>query len=639
MQDPHSFLSHFTDLDLQEFSDGTCPRAYQKQGAHIRELQGVAGVNFAVWAPHAKTVSVVGDFNGWNASQNVMRPLAASGIWELFIPDIAPGARYKYRVVQAGLQHVDKIDPYGFACDAPPNNSSIVTDLGLYRWQDSDWMEKRRNQNPLDQPISVYEVHLGSWRRSQSGEGGWKNYRELAHELVEYCKAQNFTHIELMPIAEHPFTGSWGYQCVGYFAPTNRYGRPEDFMYFVDYFHQQGLGVILDWVPAHFPKDEFGLARYDGTPLYEHENPLKGEHPDWGTLIFNYGRNEVKNFLLSNALFWFDQFHVDGLRVDAVASMIYLDYSRKAGQWIPNQYGGKENLEALSFLKQVNDVCQQEYPGIMTIAEESTSFAGVSRPTQRGGLGFSMKWNMGWMNDLLRYMPQEANQRECRHDELTFSLSYAFAENFMLPLSHDEVVHGKKSMLDRMPGDPEHKFANLRLLYSYMWSHPGKKLLFMGNEIGQWLEFNHDGQLQWELLQEENHRGLQKLISDLNGLYSTEPALYELDFNTSGFEWIDCQSPQESLLCFARLSGNEKDVILAVCNFKAVLHEGYRLGVRHSGIYREIFNSDSEYYGGANVGNPGLRKSEKIPAHGRKESIGITVPPLAVTLFKLEIEP
>ena len=636
MHDPYAFDTFFTDLDLHLFGEGNNLRIYDKLGAQSRTINGVTGVNFAVWAPNAKSVSVVGDFNEWDGRTHAMNKLVPSGIWELFIPELPTGTLYKFRVRDANGRFVDKTDPYGFAAEVPPRTASIVTDMNAHQWQDASWMERRRNDTSLDRPISVYEVHLGSWRRDEKCYNGWKNYRDLAHELVEYCQQRNFTHLELMPVSEHPFTGSWGYQTVGYFAATSRYGTPEDFMYFVDYCHQNGIGVILDWVPAHFPKDEFGLSRFDGTALYEHEDSRKGEHPDWGTLIFNYGRNEIRNFLLSNAIFWLDKYHIDGLRVDAVASMLYLDYSRDEGEWIPNEFGGRENLEAISLIKRFNEVCHGEYPGVLTIAEESTSFTGVSKPTFEGGLGFSLKWNMGWMNDTLRYMSKEPVHRQFHHGELTFSLIYAFSENFMLPLSHDEVVHGKKSLLNQMPGDMWQKFANLRLLYSYMWTHPGKKLLFMGNEIGQWLEFDHDTEPQWDLLKHGSHQGIQNIVSDLNRLYRDQPALHEIDFESNGFEWVDCLSDSESIVSYVRRAKNGEDFVLITCNFTPVVRENFRVGVPRSGYYREIFNSDSEHYGGTNVGNfPGVQ-SERITTHGRDESICVRIPPLGVTIFKPE---
>ncbi len=508
MHDPYAFPNVLTEYDLYLLSEGTHWRSYDRLGAQLRTVDGVQGVNFVVWAPNATSVSLIGDFNNWDGRRHPMRKHIPSGFWELFVPGLGEGTLYKYRV-KHGHQVFEKSDPYGFAAELPPRTASKVVSLDRYQWADRDWMSRRQDVNKFDAPLSFYEVHLGSWRRPGDDHHRWMTYRELAHDLVDYAKEMGFTHLELLPVAEHPFSGSWGYQTVGYFAPTSRYGTPEDFMYFVDHCHQSGLGVILDWVPAHFPRDGHGLARFDGTALYEHADPRKGEHKDWGTLIFNYGRHEVRNFLLSNALFWLDKYHIDGLRVDAVASMIYLDYSREAGEWIPNQFGGRENLEAIDLLKELNVQTHSQYPGTMTIAEESTAWPGVSRPTYVGGLGFSLKWNMGWMNDTTRYMRHDPIHRKYHHDELTFSLIYAFHENFVLPLSHDEVVHGKGSILDQMPGDLWQKFANMRLLYSYMWTHPGKKLLFMGDEFGQWNEWNYDTSLQWDLLQWESHQGVQ----------------------------------------------------------------------------------------------------------------------------------
>lgn len=497
-------------------------------------------------------------------------------------------------------------------------------------------MDRRRAENQLDKPMSVYEVHLGSWRKCEKGVHGWMNYREIAHQLVQYCQEMNFTHVELMPISEHPFTGSWGYQTVGYFAATSRYGTPEDFMYFVDHCHRNNIGVIIDWVPAHFPKDGHGLRRFDGSALFEHEDPRQGEHPDWGTMIFNFGRNEVKNFLISNALFWLDKYHIDGLRVDAVASMLYLDYSRKQGEWVPNQYGGRENLEAIQLLREFNVQAHTQYPGVLTIAEESTAWPGVSRPTESGGLGFSLKWNMGWMNDTLRYMRQDPIHRKYHHNELTFSLIYAFTENFNLPLSHDEVVHGKGALIAQMSGDLWQKFANLRLLYSYMWTHPGKKLLFMGSEFAQWHEWNYDAQIQWDLLQWDTHRGMQKLVGDLNSLMRREPALHELDFTEDGFEWIDCLNGEDSVLGYIRKAKDPNDFVMVACNFTPVVRE-YRMGVPKAGYYREIFNSDSAHYAGSNVGNyPGVHADTKMPHHGRPASIHLKLPPLGLVVFKPE---
>jgi 1,4-alpha-glucan branching enzyme len=516
----------------------------------------------------------------------------------------------------------------------PPRTASVVTDFSKYQWGDSAWLQRRRESNPLHQPISIYEVHLGSWRRSGNGTNGWMNYREIAEPLVEYCREMGYTHIELMPVSEHPFTGSWGYQVVGYYAVTSRYGTPEDFMYFVDLCHQNGIGVILDWVPAHFPRDGHGLARFDGTALYEHADSRQGEHPDWGTLIFNYGRNEVRNFLVANALFWLDKYHIDGLRVDAVASMLYLDYSREDGEWVPNEYGGRENTAAIHLLQEMNRQAHSQFPGVLTIAEESTAWGGVSRPTDTGGLGFSLKWNMGWMNDTLRYMRRDSIHRCYHHNELTFSLIYAFTENFTLPLSHDEVVHGKRALLDQMPGDIWQKFANLRTLFGYMWTHPGKKLLFMGSDFGQWHEWDCDTDLQWDLLQWDTHRGLQRLIADLNALYRREPALYYHEFDGAGFEWIDCHNHADSVLSYLRKGPDANDFLVVVCNFTPVVRHDYRIGVPRGGWYREVFNSDSQHYGGSNVGNCSGATASEPGAHHRPFALNLTLPPLSVTVFK-----
>ena len=633
MHDPYSFGSLWTEYDLHLFGEGTDLRSYDKLGAQLRTVDGVCGVNFSVWAPNADNVSVVGDFNDWDGRRHPMRRLIPNGIWELFIPGIKPGAAYKYRVKHSHGED-DKADPFGFAAELPPRTASIVADLERYQWQDDAWLDRRRNTNTLDKPISVYEVHLGSWRTGGDGPHGWIPYRELAHQLVEYCLKMGYTHIELLPISEHPYSGSWGYQTVGYFAPTSRFGTPEDFMYFVDHCHNNGLGVIVDWVPAHFPRDAHGLRQFDGTPLYEHADPRQGEHPDWGTMVFNYGRNEVRNFLLTNALFWVDKYHIDGLRVDAVASMLYLDYSREDGQWIPNVFGGRENLEAISLIKHFNEQVHGHFPGVLTIAEESTAWGGVSHPTFSGGLGFSIKWNMGWMNDTLRYMQNDPIHRRHHHGELTFSLIYAFTENFALPLSHDEVVHGKGSLLDQMPGDVWQKFGNLRLLYSYMWTHPGKKVLFMGSDFGQWNEWNHDTQLQWDLLQWGTHQGIQNLVADLNGLYQREPALHEVDFDSNGFEWIDCNAGDDSVLTYIRRAKNPDDFVVVCCNFTPVVRPNYHVGVPRGGWYQEIFNSDSEHYEGSNIGNfPGADASDH-GAQGRPHSISVTLPPLATVVFK-----
>ncbi len=634
MQDPYNVESYLTEFDLFLFGEGRNWQIYNKLGAHTRAVDGVSGVNFAVWAPNAESVQVIGDFNGWDGRQHAMKKHVSAGVWELFIPNLAAGEKYKYRVKMHGGHSVDKADPYSFHAELPPRTASIVTELNQYEWQDSSWLERRADSDPLSKPMNTYELHLGSWRRDPEGHHGWMNYREIAHQLVDYCKKLGFTHVELMPISEHPFTGSWGYQTVGYFGVTSRYGSAEDFMYFVDHCHQHDIGVILDWVPAHFPKDEFGLRSFDGSALYEHSDPRQGEHPDWGTMIFNYGRNEVRNFLIANALFWFDKYHIDGLRVDAVASMLYLDYSRKDGEWIPNAHGGRENLDAIHLLREFNEQAHAQFPGILTLAEESTSWPGVSRPTSHGGLGFSAKWNMGWMNDTLRYMRNEPIHRQHHHNELTFSLIYAFTENFTLPLSHDEVVHGKGSLIGQMSGDMWQKFANLRLLYSYMWTHPGKKLLFMGSEFAQWSEWNYDAEIQWDLLGWDTHQGVQKLVGDLNQLVYNEPALHELDFDGSGFEWIDCMNYQESIISFVRKARDPSDFLIVTCNFTPVPREGYLVGVPEQIAYREIFNSDSEFYAGSNLGNAPVIEASDLSHHGRPASVKLTLPPLATVVLK-----
>jgi 1,4-alpha-glucan branching enzyme len=633
MHDPYAFPPLLSEFDLYLLGEGKHYTSYRKLGAQLRSIDGIDGVNFAVWAPNATGVSVVGDFNEWDARRHPMRKHVPGGIWELFLPGLGAGAIYKYQIRHRD-QVLEKSDPYGFAAELPPRTASKVADLDSYAWQDTAWMADRHHVNALDAPMSVYEVHLGSWKRCGQNPNGWMNYRDLAHQLVEYCREMGFTHLELMPISEHPFTGSWGYQTVGYFAATSRYGSPEDFMYFVDYCHQNGIGVIIDWVPAHFPRDAHGLRMFDGTHLYEHADPRQGEHPDWGTLIFNYGRDEVRNYLISNALFWLDRYHIDGLRVDAVASMIYLDYSRGPGQWIPNEYGGRENLRAISFLKEFNEQTHQQYPGVLTIAEESTAWTGVSRPTYLGGMGFSLKWNMGWMNDTLRYMHHDPVHRKFHHDELTFSLIYAFTENFALPFSHDEVVHGKGSLLDQMPGDLWQKFANLRMLYGYMFSHPGKKLLFMGCEFGQWNEWNYDSSLQWDLLQWESHQGLQRYVKDLNHLYRREAALHQVDFDHAGFEWIECHNWEQSTLAYVRRAKDPQDFIVTAMNFTPVPRTMHRIGVPELCWYDEVMNSDSTYYGGSNLGNGHGLMAEPLPWDGRPFSVPITMPPLGVVMLK-----
>ena len=635
MHDPYAFPPLLSEFDLHLLGEGQYLEAYNGLGAQLREIDGVEGVNFAVWAPNATGVSVVGDFNHWDARTHAMRKLIPSGVWELFVPRLNPGEKYKYRIFHGG-RFVDKSDPYGFWAELPPRTASVVSDLNKFQWTDDRWLQQRAAIDPLNRPISIYEVHLGGWKRFASGPTDWFGYRELAHQLVEYCQRMGYTHLELMPISEHPFIGSWGYQTVGYFSVTSRYGTPEDFMYFVNYCHEHGIGVILDWVPAHFPRDDHGLRRFDGTALYEHDDPRQGEHPDWGTMIFNYARNEVRNFLLSNALFWLDKYHIDGLRVDAVASMLYLDYSRNEGEWIPNEYGGRENLAAISFLKRFNELAHERHPGVLTVAEESTAWGGVSRPTFVGGLGFSLKWNMGWMNDTLRYFHRDPVFRKYHHNEITFSMIYAFTENFVLPFSHDEVVHGKGSMLDQMPGDLWQRFANLRLLYSYMWTHPGKKLLFMGDDIAQWHEWNHNESLQWHLLQWDSHRGIQKLVQDLNQLYVNQPALYELDFEPAGFEWIDCHNHHDSVLAYLRRGKDSAEELVVAVNLTPVPRKQYPIGVPRSGWYQEVFNSDAAIYGGSNIGNFPGRQSSAKPAQGRQHSIGVDLPPLAVVVFKAQ---
>jgi len=622
-----------TDYDLHLLGEGRHWKSYEKLGSQLHVVDGVAGVNFAVWAPNAEALSVVGDFNGWDGRNHAMQRRVPSGIWELFVPGIGAGTLYKYRVHADG-SFSDRADPYGFGAEVPPRTASKVVDLASHSWRDQEWMTQRAAQNSLSAPLSIYEVHLGSWRRPGTDPHRWLSYADLERELVPYCLEMGFTHVEFLPPMEHPFSASWGYQTIGLFAATSRFGSPQDLMALIDALHRAGVGVIVDWVPAHFPRDGHGLRRFDGTALYEHEDPRKGEHPDWGTLIFNYGRNEVANYLVSSALFWLDCYHVDGLRVDAVASMLYLDYSRKDGEWEPNCHGGRENLEAVEFIKSFNIQVHSHHPGVLTIAEESTSWAGVSRPTYVGGLGFSLKWNMGWMNDTLRYMRHDPVHRKYHHDELTFSLIYAFHENFVLPLSHDEVVHGKGSLLDQMPGDVWQKFANLRLFYSYMWCHPGKKLLFMGGEFGQWQEWNFDESLDWHLLAGESHRGLSRAVADLNNLVRREPALHELDFDGGGFEWIDCHNWQDSVLVFVRRGSKSHDCLVVCCNFTPVLRHGYRIGLPAAGAYEEVFNSDSSWYGGSNAGNSGPIQSAAMPHHGREHSLTMTLPPLAVVVLK-----
>ena len=632
-RDAYQYGPIMGDIDLHLFSEGQHWKIYEKLGAHLQAIGDATGVYFAVWAPNAQRVSVVGDFNHWDGRVNPMRKLLGAGVWELFLPGIKQGTHYKFEIrTQTGAVLL-KSDPFAFFNQHGKSTASLVYDLERYTWNDADWIEARRQKNWPQSPISIYEVHLGSWRRK---EGNCQlTYLELADTLLQYVVEMGYTHIELLPVAEHPFEGSWGYQVTNYYAPTSRFGPPDDFRHFIDKCHQAGIGVIMDWVPAHFPKDAHALAEFDGTDLYEHMDPRQGEHQDWGTLIFNYGRNEVRNFLIGNALFWLDKYHIDGLRVDAVASMLYLDYSRKPGQWVPNVYGGRENLDAIHFLKRFNEVCYERFPGIITIAEESTAWPGVTRPTYLGGLGFGFKWNMGWMHDFLHYMSIDPIYRRYHHGNITFSLLYAFQENFILVLSHDEVVYGKRSLLSKMPGDEWRKFANLRMFLAWMYGHPGKKLLFMGGEFGQSNEWNHDTQLDWQLLELPRHDGLHRLVQHLNYTYKNEPALWQLDDTYDGFDWIDFHDAENSVVSFLRKS-QEGDIVAFVVNATPVVRYNYRLGVPESGFYREIINTDGETYGGSNIGNLGGVQSEAREWMGREHSILIHLPPLATLAFKLE---
>lgn len=619
--------------DIYLFNQGTHYRLYDKFGAQPVVLEGIPGTYFAVWAPNAEYVAVIGDWNNWDAGANPLRQRGFSGVWEGFIPHVGKGMRYKFHIASRYYGYrEDKTDPFGTYFEVAPQTAAIIWDRD-YTWSDQQWMNERGQRQRLDAPISIYEVHLGSWRRKPEEDNRPLNYRELAHELVEHVKDCGFTHVELLPVTEHPFYGSWGYQSTGMFAPTSRYGTPQDFMYFVDYLHQHGIGVILDWVPSHFPTDGHGLAYFDGTHLYEHADPRKGYHPDWGSYIYNYGRNEVRSFLISSALCWLDKFHIDGIRVDAVASMLYLDYSRRPGEWIPNEYGGNENLEAISFLRELNTQIYKYYPDVQTIAEESTAWPMVSRPVYVGGLGFGFKWDMGWMHDTLQYFRRDPIYRRFHHNELTFRGLYMFSENYVLPLSHDEVVHGKGSLLDKMAGDVWQKFANLRLLYSYMFAQPGKKLLFMGGEFGQWREWSHDTSLDWHLLMFPSHQGTQRLIGDLNRLYRTEPALHELDCDPRGFEWIDANDADASVYSFLRKSRNGEQILIVI-NTTPVVREDYRIGVPAGGWWRELFNSDSEYYWGSGQGNAGGVMAEAIPTHGREFSLRLRLPPLGALFLK-----
>ncbi len=622
-----------SDYEAHLFGEGRWLRAWEKLGARPAERDGVRGYTFVVWAPNASGVSVVGDFNQWDGRLHPLRTHGVSGLWESFVPGLAAGANYKFEIHPKVGHPFTRADPFALAAERPPRTASVTTDLGRHAWQDEAWMTARRERDLLRTPMSIYEVHAGSWRRNPLEGNRSLTWRELAAELVPYVRDLGFTHIELMPVMEHPFDGSWGYQVTGYFAPTSRHGSPDDLRFFVDECHRHGVGVLLDWVPGHFPKDAHGLAWFDGTALFEHVDPRKGEHQEWGTLIFNYGRHEVRNFLLANALYWLESFHVDGLRVDAVASMIYLDYSRQAGEWIPNQYGGRENLEAISFLRELNIVTHEHHPGTAIIAEESTAFPAVSRPTWVGGLGFTFKWNMGWMHDILIYVSRDPIHRRWEHQQLTFSMLYAFTENFVLPFSHDEVVHGKRSMIDKMPGDMWQKAATLRMLYAFMFAHPGKKLLFMGSEFGDWREWNHDDSLAWHLLEEPIHAGLQRLVGDLHRLYRSQPALHEVDFDPAGFEWIAGNDHESSVIAFIRRAGDPGDFVVAVLNWTPVVRRDYRIGVPVPGDYREAINSDADAYGGGNVGNGGGLTTEAVPAHGHPQSLRLILPPLAGLLL------
>jgi 1,4-alpha-glucan branching enzyme len=632
--DPYQFGPVLTAFDLHLFSEGRHYRAWEQLGARRRTVGPVEGVHFAVWAPNAQRVSVIGDFNRWDGRTHVMRRLVPSGVWELFIPGLHDGVRYKYEVRTREGQLLDKADPYARQLETPPHTASIVTG-SAYEWGDGDWMRARESLGEWrERPMSIYEVHLGSWRRREGEPQYSLSYRDLAATLVPYVRDLGYTHIELLPVMEHPFFGSWGYQVVGFFAPSSRFGTPDDFRYFVDQCHQHGLGVILDWVPGHFPKDGHGLVRFDGTALYEHEDPRRGEHPEWGTLVFNYGRDEVRTFLLSNALYWLEEFHADGLRVDAVASMLYLDYSRREGDWLPNKHGGRENLEAVEFLKELNVVTHGRQPGTITVAEESTSWPAVSRPTFDGGLGFTYKWNMGWMHDMLAYMKEDAVHRRWHHGQITFSMLYAFTENFVLPFSHDEVVYGKRSMLEKMPGDTWQKHASLRALYGYLFAHPGKKLMFMGTEFGQRREWNHDASLDWDLLGDPVHQGLQRWVRDLNLVYRHEPSLHQVDFDGRGFSWIDCHDADNSVVSLLRRARDGADFSVAVVNFTPVPRTGYVVGMPAPGSYREVLNSDAGIYGGSGAGNGGTVAADGPPAHGFDVSVRLTLPPLGFLLLK-----
>ena len=634
IDDPYRYGRVIGDYDLHLFGEGNHTHIYQKLGAHPMRIGEADGVHFAVWAPNAERASVVGDFNTWDGRTHTMRSLGASGIWEIFIPAAREGQRYKFELRARGGQILLKSDPFGFAFELPPLSASIICRPD-YEWHDQEWMQSRPGCGSwYSRPMAVYEAHLGSWMRIPEAGDRYLTYREMADRLVPYVKEMGYTHIELLPVMEHPFSGSWGYQVIGFFAPTSRHGTPADFKHFVQTCHRNGIGVILDWVPGHFPKDAHGLARFDGTALFEHEDPRQGEHKDWGTLIFNYGRNEVRNFLLSNALYWLREYHIDGLRVDAVASMLYLDYSRREGDWIPNRFGGRENLDAIDFVRQLNTLTHGEQPGSITVAEESTAFPSVSRPTYLGGLGFTYKWNMGWMNDTLEYMTKDPVHRRWEHTKLTFSLLYAFTENFILPFSHDEVVHGKGSMFGKISGDDWQKAATLRALFGFMYAHPGKKLMFMGAEFGQGREWNHDQSLDWHLLDEPLHAGIRRYVQDLNRVYRSHRAFYEVDFEPAGFHWIDCNDNENSVVSFIRRSRDGHEIVIAVLNFTPVPRDGYRIGVPVAGPYRELLNSDAGLYGGGNMGNAGVAVTEPVASHGHAQSLRLTLPPLGCLILE-----
>lgn len=639
--DAYAFDSQITDFDTYLFAEGKHYDVYEKFGAHPMTIDGVKGTYFAVWAPHARRVSVVGDFNMWDGALNPMQMMQTSGIYELFIPDVAPGAVYKYQILTRDGEILYKADPYGNQCQVRPDNANVVADLTGYKWKDTDWIENRKQQTretELKKPMAIYECHLGSWKKKiEDSDFGFYTYRELAKMLCDYVKKMGYTHVELMGTAEYPFDGSWGYQVTNYYAPTSRYGSPEDFMYFVDHMHANGIGVILDWVPAHFPRDAHGLGRFDGMPLYEHPDPRRGEHPDWGTYIFDFGRNEVSNFLTANALFWVEKFHVDALRVDAVASMLYLDYGKQDGQWLPNKDGGNENYDAIELLRKINTVMEERNPGAFLIAEESTAWAGVTAPASMKGLGFLYKWNMGWMNDFLEYMKMDPYFRSFNHNRLTFSLSYTYAENYVLVISHDEVVHLKCSMLNKMPGVEKDKFANLRTAYGFMYGHPGKKLLFMGQEIAQFTEFNENAEVDWSLFEFDAHVFMQGYVKELNELYKTEPALYELDSSPEGFTWINCNSANTSLLSYVRKGKKESDTLLIICNFTPMEHKAYKLATPSGGRWQEIFSSDNNRYGGEGRNNKTVKQAKKAECDGQEHYISVTVPPLSISVFKKKI--